>query len=133
MHKEKLLSELQFQASRSSGAGGQHVNKVSSKIELRFNIANSSALSEDEKNLLLDKLHYKLNKNNELILTCQESRSQHKNKEIVVSKLFGLLKKSLYIAKKRKPTKPNKQAIKKRLEKKAKQALKKENRKKIRL
>jgi len=133
MHREKLLTELQFQASRSSGAGGQHVNKVSSKIELRFNIVDSSALSEDEKNLLLDKLQAKLNKNNELILTCQESRSQHKNKEIVVSKLFVLLKKSLYIPKKRKPTKPNKQAIKKRLEKKAKQALKKENRKKIRL
>ncbi len=133
MHREKLLTELQFQASRSSGAGGQHVNKVSSKIELRFNIVDSSALSEDEKNLLLDKLQAKLNKNNELILTCQESRSQHKNKEIVVSKLFVLLKKSLHIPKKRKPTKPNKQAIKKRLEKKAKQALKKENRKKIRL
>ena len=133
MYREKLLTELQFQASRSSGAGGQHVNKVSSKIELRFNIVDSSALSEDEKNLLLDKLQAKLNKNNELILTCQESRSQHKNKEIVVSKLFVLLKKSLHIPKKRKPTKPNKQAIKKRLEKKAKQALKKENRKKIRL
>jgi len=132
MQREKLLTELQFQASRSSGAGGQHVNKVSSKMEVRFNIVSSSALSENEKTVLLKKLHAQLNKNKELILTCQKSRSQHKNKEIVVKKLMELLKKALYIPKKRKPTKPNKQAIKKRLEKKAKHALKKENRKKIR-
>lgn len=132
MQREKLLTELQFQASRSSGAGGQHVNKVSSKIEVRFNIVSSSALSENEKTVLQNKLHAQLNKNKELILTCQKSRSQHKNKEIVVKKLMELLKKALYIPKKRKPTKPNKQAIKKRLEKKAKHALKKEHRKKIR-
>ena len=127
-----LLNELHFQATRSSGAGGQHVNKVSSKIELRFSITNSSALSEEEKIQLQQKLNKQLTKNQEIIITCQDSRSQHKNKEIAIKKLIDLIQKSLLKPKKRKKTKPSKQAIKKRLEKKAKQALKKENRKKIR-
>lgn len=127
-----LLNELHFQATRSSGAGGQHVNKVSSKIELRFSITNSSALSEEEKVQLQQKLNKQLTKNQEIIITCQDSRSQHKNKEIAIKKLVDLLQKSLLKPKKRNKTKPSKKAIKKRLEKKAKQALKKENRKKIR-
>lgn len=127
-----LLNELHFQATRSSGAGGQHVNKVSSKIELRFSITNSSALSEEEKIQLQQKLNKQLTKNQEIIITCQDSRSQHKNKEIAIKKLVDLLQKSLLKPKKRNKTKPSKKAIKKRLEKKAKQALKKENRKKIR-
>ena len=127
-----LLNELNFQATRSSGAGGQHVNKVSSKIELRFSIINSSALSEEEKIQLQQKLKTQLTKNQEIIITCQDSRSQHKNKEIAIKKLIDLVQKSLLKPKKRKKTKPSKQAVKKRLEKKAKQALKKENRKKIR-
>ncbi len=132
MDTNLLLNELHFQATRSSGAGGQHVNKVSSKIELRFSIINSSALSEEEKIQLQQKLKTQLTKNQEIIITCQDSRSQHKNKEIAIKKLIDLLQKSLLKPKKRKRTKPSKQAVKKRLEKKAKQALKKENRKKFR-
>ena len=132
MDTNKLIDELIFQASRSSGAGGQHVNKVSSKIELRLNITNSSALSEEEKEILLLKLANRINKNHILILTVQESRSQHKNKEIALKKLLLLIRKALVKPKKRKKTKPSKQTIKKRLEKKAKHALKKENRRKIR-
>ncbi len=132
MDTNKLIDELIFQASRSSGAGGQHVNKVSSKIELRLDIVNSSALSEEEKEILLFKLANRINKNHILILTVQESRSQHKNKEIALKKLLLLIRKALVKTKKRKKTKPSKQAIKKRLEKKAKHALKKENRRKIR-
>lgn len=132
MDTNLLLNELHFQATRSSGAGGQHVNKVSSKIELRFSIINSSALSEEEKIQLQQKLKTQLTKNQEIIITCQDSRSQHKNKEIAIKKLIDLLQKSLLKPKKRKKTKPSKQAVKKRLEKKAKQALKKENRKKFR-
>ncbi len=132
MDSDLLLKELNFQATRSSGAGGQHVNKVSSKIELRFSIINSSALSEEEKTQLQQKLNNQLTKNQEIIITCQDSRSQHKNKEIAIKKLIDLVQKSLLKPKKRKKTKPSKQAVKKRMEKKAKQALKKENRKKFR-
>lgn len=132
MDVKQLLKELKFQAIRSSGAGGQHVNKVSSKIELRFKVLNSSALSEEEKIIIIQKLVGKLTKDSEIIITSQDSRSQHKNKEIAINKLVTVLKKALIQPKKRKKTKPNKQAIKKRLEKKAKNALKKENRKKIR-
>ena len=132
MDTNLLLNELHFQATRSSGAGGQHVNKDSSKLELRFSITNSSALSEEEKVQLQQKLNKQLTKNQEIIITCQDSRSQHKNKEIAIKKLVDLLQKSLLKPKKRNKTKPSKKAIKKRLEKKAKQALKKENRKKIR-
>ena len=132
MDTQKLIDELKFQAVRSSGAGGQHVNKVSTKIELRFNITNSSALSEEEKETIICKLKNKINKDNILIITCQKSRSQHKNKEITIQKFLEIIKSALIKAKKRKKTKPNKESIRKRLEKKAKLALKKENRKKLR-
>jgi len=131
MNVKQLLTELKYQAVRSSGAGGQHVNKVSSKIELRFDVIHSFALSEEEKEIIVSKLQSKLNKDSEIIITCQESRSQHKNKEIANKKLLDLLKNALIKPKKRKKTKPSKQSIKKRLEKKAKNALKKENRKKV--
>ncbi|MEE9349292.1 MAG: peptide chain release factor-like protein, partial [Flavobacteriaceae bacterium] len=108
-----------------------HVNKVSSKIVLRFNVIYSSVLNEDEKQLILLKLANKLNKNNDLIVTCEESRSQHKNKEIAIHKLLALITSALKIPKKRKPTKKSKKANRKRLEKKAKHALKKQHRKKV--
>jgi ribosome-associated protein len=132
MNTKQLINELIFQANRSSGAGGQHVNKVSSKIELRLDIANSSAFSKEEKKIILLKLKNKINNDNILILTSQESRSQHKNKELVIQKLLLILKKTLIKPKTRKKTKPSKTVKEKRLEKKAKHALKKANRKKIR-
>ncbi len=131
MDKSLLIKELDFTAVRSSGSGGQHVNKVSSKIVLRFNVIYSSVLNEDEKQLILLKLANKLNKNNDLIVTCEESRSQHKNKEIAIHKLLALITSALKIPKKRKPTKKSKKANRKRLEKKAKHALKKQHRKKV--
>jgi ribosome-associated protein len=121
-----------FTAVRSSGAGGQHVNKTSSKIVLRFNVLNSSVLTEEEKELIQKKLANKFNKEGDLIVTCEDTRSQHRNKEIAIDKFLNLIKHGLTIPKKRKKTKPSKQANKKRLEKKAKHALKKSNRKKIR-
>ncbi|WP_111706318.1 alternative ribosome rescue aminoacyl-tRNA hydrolase ArfB [Lutibacter citreus] len=130
MDTKKIIQELEFKAVRSSGAGGQHVNKVSSKIELFFNIENSNGLTSEEKEILEKKLGHKISKENVLILTCSESRSQHKNKDLVIKKLFDLLKKSLLKPKKRKPTKPSKSSIKKRLEKKKKHAFKKAYRKK---
>ncbi|MDV7186942.1 alternative ribosome rescue aminoacyl-tRNA hydrolase ArfB [Lutibacter sp. TH_r2] len=130
MNSEIIIHELNFKAVRSSGAGGQHVNKVFSKIELFYNIEDSNGLSSEEKELLLKKLANKLSKDNTLILTCSESRSQHKNKELAIKKLFKLLKKSLIQPKKRKATKPSKSSIRKRLEKKKKQAYKKAFRRK---
>lgn len=130
MNKEALIKELKFKAIRSSGVGGQHVNKVSSKVELFFNLQNSSEFSEEEKELLSLKLKSKLTKENILLLSCDESRSQHKNKEIVINRFLELIKHSLKVPKKRKATKPSKSSIQKRLDKKKKTAFKKAFRKK---
>ena len=125
METEIILKELKFKAVRSSGAGGQHVNKVSSKIELTFDLENSSGFTDDEKELLLRNLKTRLTKENLLLLNCDESRSQHKNKEIVIKRFLKIIMSGLIIPKKRKATKPSKTSIKKRLEKKKKQAYKK--------
>lgn len=128
MNKELILKELQFKAVRSGGAGGQHVNKVSSKVELTFAIENSEALTPNEKERLISKLGSRLTKENVLMLSVDESRSQHKNKVLVLQKLFELLEKALIVRKKRLKTKPSKSAIEKRLQSKKKAALKKANR-----
>ncbi len=130
MNAEKIIKELKFKAVRSSGAGGQHVNKVSSKVELLFDLQNSTEFTEEEKELLLQKLKSKLTKENVLLLSCDESRSQHKNKEIVVKRFLTLIISSLKIPKKRKATKPSKSSIQKRLDKKKKHAYKKAFRRK---
>lgn len=101
---------------RSSGAGGQHVNKVSSKVELFFNVETSEGLSEEEKRMLKQRL--KLSKDHSLVLQCSESRNQHRNKDLVIKKLIALLREKLVVAKKRKATKPKKSAVLKRLKKK---------------
>jgi len=124
-----LLNELKFKAIRSNGPGGQHVNKVSSKIELTFNVLNSNILTEEHKQLLSKKLASRLTKDSVLILFCDETRSQHKNKEIAVERFLQLIKKSLTIPKKRKPTKPTKSSVKKRLEGKKRVSIKKTSRK----
>lgn len=130
MNYENILKELQFKAIRSSGAGGQHINKVSSKVELTFNLTDSISFTEEEKTLLHTNLTTKLTKENTLILFCDETRSQHKNKEIVIKRFLEIIKKSLIKPKVRKATKPNKSAIKKRLDSKKKLSEKKNNRKK---
>jgi ribosome-associated protein len=133
LDNSSILQELQFKAIRSSGPGGQHANKVSSKVELVFDIAHSKGLSEAEKNRLFFKLKSKLSKENVLTLQCDESRSQHKNKDLVIKRFFELLKKALLVPKKRKRTKPSKGAIEKRLQAKKRAALKKVNRSKPKL
>ena len=130
MDTENILKELKFKAIRSSGPGGQHANKVSSKIELTFDLENSNSLSDDEKSLLKSKISSKLTKENGLILFCDESRSQHRNKEIATKRFLKLLAGGLTRQKKRKPTKPSKSSIKKRMEVKQRTSLKKELRKK---
>lgn len=127
---ELIAKELKFKAVRSSGAGGQHVNKVSSKVELHFDIDNSSGLTENEKERLLLKLKNRLTKASVLIMQCDEARSQHQNKNLVAKRFFELLKKALHVPKKRKPTKPSKSSIEKRLKSKNKTAEKKAYRRK---
>lgn len=125
MNTELMIKELKFKAVRSGGAGGQHVNKVSSKIELTFDLGNSESLTEEEKSLLIQKLKSKLTKDNVLLLQCDESRSQHKNKEIAIDRFLNIILGGLIVQKPRKETKPSKSSILKRLEKKKKIAFKK--------
>lgn len=130
MNREQLLTELTFKAVRSSGAGGQNVNKVSSKVVLTFNILKSQGLSEEEKTLLATNLNSRLTSENVLILNCDEDRSQLKNKEIVIKRFFELLKKGLFTPKERKATKIPKAAIRKRIkDKKSLGEIKKSRRK----
>jgi ribosome-associated protein len=130
MNTNTLIKELQFKAIRSSGAGGQHVNKTCSKIELTFDLENSLALSTNEKELLKEKLASKLTKKNQLILFCEETRSQHKNKELAIKRFLRLLKTNLIKPKKRRPTKPSRASILKNTNKNKRNSLKKILRKK---
>lgn len=130
MNSDNILKELKFKAVRSSGAGGQHVNKVSSKIELFFDLQNSDSITSEEKELLQKNLKSKLTKDGVLMLQCAESRSQHKNKEIAIKRFFQIITNGLKVPKKRKATKPSKSSINKRLEKKKKHAYKKAFRRK---
>ena len=133
MDFDALKKELQFKAIRSSGSGGQHVNKVSSKVELTFDLHNSYALTTDEKERLEQKLLKRLTKDKLLILYCEETRSQHKNKDLVVKRLFELLKQGLEKPKKRKPTNPSKAAVERRLIAKKKRSDMKNSRRKPKL
>ena len=127
--EELLISELQFKAVRSSGAGGQHVNKVSSKVVLNFDLNNSQVFSEEQKVLLFKNLATRLTSEGVLILQSDESRSQHKNKELVIKRFLELIKQGLIVPKKRKPTKTPKSVKLKRLANKKQQSEKKANRK----
>lgn len=129
MDQKQLIQEISYKAVRSSGAGGQNVNKVSSKVELHFSIPASNALSETEKERALKKLASRLTKSEELILQCDESRSQHKNKEIVTQRFLELLKDSLKKPKPRKKTKTPRAAKLKRLREKKMRSEKKAGRK----
>lgn len=128
MNKTDILKELQFKAVRSSGAGGQHVNKVSTKIELIFDLEASESLSEIEKERISSKLSTRLTKENILLLQCDESRSQHKNKAMAIKRFLETIENALKVPKKRKKTKPTRSAIEKRLKAKKKSAQKKANR-----
>ncbi|MDG1715964.1 alternative ribosome rescue aminoacyl-tRNA hydrolase ArfB [Lacinutrix sp.] len=131
--EEALIKEFNFKAIRSSGAGGQHVNKVSSKIELSFNLETSLVLNENQKQVIKLKLSNRINKDGLLILQCGESRSQHKNKNIAIKRIIQVLKSALYIQKRRIPTKTPKAVVFKRLKNKRVNKERKANRSKPRL
>lgn len=118
MKKEIILTELQFKAVRSSGVGGQNVNKVSSKVVLFFSVENSLGLNDEEKKTIKTKLSTKLTNEGILILNCDEDRSQFKNKEIISKRFFEILQKALTKPKPRKATKIPRVAIEKRLKQK---------------
>tara|TARA_B110000046_G_scaffold52784_1_gene59127 strand:- start:25319 stop:25723 length:405 start_codon:yes stop_codon:yes gene_type:complete len=130
MNPIDIIKELHFKGIRSSGAGGQHVNKTSSKVELTFDLESSNSLSDGEKILLKTKLSSKLTKENVLILFCDESRSQHRNKNIAIKRFLELLKTNLIRPKRRKATKPSKGSIKRKAENKKRVSVKKALRKK---
>ncbi len=129
MDKIQVEKELVFKAVRSSGAGGQHVNKVSTNVILIFDVANSKALSDEEKELLLSKLAKRLNRKQELIVRAADSRSQSKNREIATKKLHNILEEGLKKQKPRKKTKPSPGSKEKRLKEKRQRSEKKSTRK----
>ena len=106
INPETLHSELVFQTARSGGSGGQNVNKVETKVELRFDIRNSALLTEEQKEILYEKLDNKLTNEKVLVLYHQTERSQLANKEKVVVKFNDLIRKAFTIQKKRRPTRP---------------------------
>ena len=118
MNKEVLQKELTYKAIRSSGAGGQHVNKVSSKVVLSFDVANSQGLNWREKSLLYKKLASRLTNDKILLLSCDESRSQLQNKNKIVERFFEIIKAGLFVAKRRIASKPSKNSIKRVKDKK---------------
>ena len=99
-------NEFIYSTSRSSGPGGQNVNKVSSKVELRYNLLLTSILTQEEKEMIFVKLMNKINKENEIILVSQSERSQLMNKIAVTEKFYDLISKALTVPIKRKNTRP---------------------------
>lgn len=120
-----LLPEIEFIASRSSGPGGQNVNKVNSKVTLRIDVANSAILTEEEKNIIAAKCAQWISASGILAISSQDSRSQQTNKETVLAKLDDILKKAFARKKKRKPTKPTKASKEDRIKKKKQHSEKK--------
>ena len=126
--KEDLLDASRFQASRSSGKGGQNVNKVSSKAELYYNLNESSLFSDQEKERIKERLQNRVSSAGIIQVVSQEERSLYLNKERCLDKLAHLLKSALHVAKPRKSSKPTKSSVEQRLKNKQRQALKKINR-----
>jgi ribosome-associated protein len=121
-------SEIFYKTARSGGSGGQNVNKVETQAEALWDVAASRFFTHEEKELILEKLKTKINKDGLLAIKCSETRSQLENKQIAQQKMEEAVAKSLVTPKKRRATKPSKAAKEKRLDGKKKESLKKEMR-----
>jgi ribosome-associated protein len=126
------LSELDYQASRSGGPGGQHVNTSSTRIEVWWDVARSPSLSEEQRAQLLERLRTRLDSSGHLRLVSSASRSQLRNREDVTERLRSVVASALAVRKKRKPTRPSRAAKAARLEAKRRRALTKERRQPVR-
>lgn len=133
MNTAIIIQELRFKAVRSSGPGGQHVNKVSSKVIASLDVINSNGLSSEEKLLLKEKLKNRLSSEGVISVSSSTSRSQFRNKDLTIKKILELLRSNLVKPKFRKRTKPSRQSKEKRLKLKKIHALKKSNRQKPKL
>lgn len=131
METDKIISELNFKAVRSSGAGGQNVNKVSSKVVLSWDLLGSKLVTDGQKEKLSNSWKNRLSKEGTVIMECDLTRSQFQNKDLVIKRFFTLLEQSLKEVKPRKDTKVPKKAIRKRREHKEQLSLKKVLRKRI--
>ena len=125
-----LGSEIVFTSSRSSGPGGQNVNKVNSKVTLQFDVDKSDVLTAEEKHRIREKLPTRITREGVLILSAQDKRSQIQNKEAVIDKFDHLLAKSFEKKKARKATKPSKSSVQNRINQKKLHAEKKKWRRK---
>jgi ribosome-associated protein len=123
------LSELRFRTSRSSGPGGQNVNKLETRVELVFDVAGSPSLSEDQKNILLTHLASRIDAKGILHISSQKSRSQWENKQLVIEKLASLLHGALKVRRKRVKTSPTHSSKERRVQSKKKHGQKKTMRK----
>ena len=122
-------SELEVRVSRASGAGGQHVNKTSSRVEIEWNIARSSALSDAQRELLMVSLASRLSETGAIRVVASDTRSQHRNRQAAEKRLAAVVAKALVVRKKRKPTRRPRGANEARLTEKKKQSEKKRDRK----
>jgi ribosome-associated protein len=117
MIQEGILDgECMYSATRSSGPGGQHVNKVSTRVELRFDVIHSKILSSEEKQIVIEKLSNRITREGILLLVSQSERSQHENKEKVTARFYKMLNKALMPVRKRVPTRPTAASNVRRLE-----------------
>ena len=127
--KKLLENEIRYSTSRSSGPGGQNVNKVNTQVELRFSVNETAIFSEEEKSQILEKLKNKINSAGELILASQQGRTQSENKELVTIKFFSAIESALRIRRARVKTTPSPASVKQRLESKKNLSVKKQLRK----
>ena len=122
---EDLVKEVEIQAVRSSGKGGQHVNKASTKVEVYFDIDTSKLFTDDEKIVLRQKLSNRINRDNIIKVVCQSGRSQYRNKETAITRLYDLITQALIPVKPRTRTKPTIKSKENRLRDKAEKPVKK--------
>lgn len=124
-------SELDVRVSRASGAGGQHVNKTSSRVEIFWNVRNSRALTEDQRAYLLTRLASRLTTEGSIRIVASDMRSQSRNRDLAEERFAETVRRALLVPKKRRPTRPTKASKEARLEGKKRQSHKKRDRRNV--